>query len=168
MIKCLIIIATSTLTPIIIFLLIIHERQHNIIASQDVKISTLQQELSIAQIELSRDDVLIANLLKGWERSKPVFNKLVTITVYTSRTQETDSTPWTTASNKKVRPGTLAISRDLLSLIPYGTEVVLAGYGSFVVTDTMNKRYKNAVDIWSGDLKAAQLHGRKEGTLIWQ
>ena len=160
--------AALILITAIAFLLIVDEKQHAIIANQDVKISTLQQELSIAQIELSRDDVLIANLLKGWERSKPVFNKLVTITVYTSRTQETDSTPWTTASNKKVRPGTLAISRDLLSLIPYGTEVVLAGYGSFVVTDTMNKRYKNAVDIWSGDLKAAQLHGRKEGTLIWQ
>jgi 3D (Asp-Asp-Asp) domain-containing protein len=46
--------------------------------------------------------------------------------------------------------------------------VVLSGYGTFEVTDVMNKRFTNSVDIWCGDLEAARLHGRQEAVMIWQ
>jgi len=133
------------------------------------EVSTLNRDVRSMAAQLSRDDELFTQLLGGWDRSQPVLTKEVTVTCYTSRRKETDSTPHTTASNRKVRPGTLAVSRDLLPLVGgYGAKVVLAGYGLFEVTDVMNKRFTNSVDIWTGDLKMAQLHGRQVATMVWQ
>ena len=40
-----------------------------------------------------------------------------------------------------------AVSRDLLSEIPYGSIIYIEGHGEYEVVDTMNKRIKMGVDI---------------------
>lgn len=127
-------------------------------------------ELDNRQINrLTRYDMLFKDILPKWDIEKPLFYKEVDITVYTSQKEETDDTPYITANMSKVKPGGMAVSRDLLEVLGgYGKRVVVKGYGIFVINDTMNKRFTNSIDIWGGDLKAALNHGRQKGTIIWQ
>jgi 3D (Asp-Asp-Asp) domain-containing protein len=119
--------------------------------------------------KLARYQEVFHEIIPEWDIDKPFFSKQVEITAYISRGCETDSTPYTTANNKIVHPGGIAISRDLVNIIgSYGTKVIVKGYGTFVVNDIMNERYTNSIGIWSGDLTLALKHGRKSGTVIWQ
>lgn len=133
------------------------------------QLSRSTASLTEARAQLDRDDRLITQLLKGWDRTAPVLSKQVTVTSYTSRPEETDSTPYITACNTPVIVGGAAVSRDLFNLVGgCGKKVVLVGYGSLTINDKLNSRYKNAIDIWSGDLKAARLHGRQTAEMVWQ
>lgn len=99
-------------------------------------------------------------------------------TAYTSSPRETDATPFVTATGLRTQLGVLAVSRDLLKLLPYGTQVRLRDLGSvygrgvgqfnylfqgriFVVADTMNPRIRNRVDIWLPDQATALRFGRR-------
>jgi 3D (Asp-Asp-Asp) domain-containing protein len=68
------------------------------------------------------------------------------VTAYTSVPEETDSTPFITASGQMVRDGIVATN-----LLPFGTDVMipsLFGDKVFVVEDRMNKKMGNSLDIW--------------------
>lgn len=71
----------------------------------------------------------------------------VVITAYSSTPEETDSTPFITASGKNVRDGIIANN-----LLPFGTKIRIPSiYGDkvFVVEDRMNKKKNNNhFDIW--------------------
>ncbi len=99
-------------------------------------------------------------------------------TAYTSSPRETDATPFITATGMRTRLGVLAVSRDLLKVLPYGTKVRLRDLGSvhgrgvgqfnylfqdriFVVADTMNPRFRNRVDVWLPDRALALKFGRR-------
>lgn len=73
----------------------------------------------------------------------------VTVTCYNSEYSQTDSTPFITAFNWRVRPGIIAVSHDLLErgYVP-GSKVYIKNFGVFTVGDLMNKRYTDRVDIW--------------------
>jgi len=117
------------------------------------------EELTYAQ------DVLSEVFGKDWNQS--TLNAAeVTVTAYQSKPEQTDSTPWETASGQSVLTGRIAVSRDLN--IPFGTIVHLKGYGSFVIADRMNARFTKSVDIWTGiDNKSVQLHGTQKTTMLW-
>ena len=51
-------------------------------------------------------------------------------TAYTSSVRETDSTPHITATGARTRLGILAVSRDLLEILPFGTKVRLKDLGT--------------------------------------
>lgn len=75
--------------------------------------------------------------------------KLVCVTCYNSISHQTDKTPFITAINHKVGPGQVAVSRDLLqSGFIFKRKVWLEGLGVFTITDIMNSRIKNTIDIW--------------------
>lgn len=83
----------------------------------------------------------------------------VLASAYTSRVQETDSTPFTTAWNTQVRHGTIAAN-----FLPFGTKLMIPDYYGneiFTVEDRMNPRYPNNVDIWFADLDDAREFGRR-------
>lgn len=69
------------------------------------------------------------------------------ITAYTSTADQTDSSPFITASGRRVHDGTIAAN-----WLPFGTIVKIPSlYGDkeFVVEDRMNKRYGyGRLDIW--------------------
>ncbi len=71
----------------------------------------------------------------------------VIATAYSSTPDQTDDTPFITASNKYVRDGIIANN-----MLPFGTKIRIPDlYGEkvFVVEDRMNKRKSNYhIDIW--------------------
>lgn len=96
----------------------------------------------------------------GYDNSRPDIME-ATITAYTSREGETDSTPFITASGSYTRNGVAASS-----FLPLGSKIRLpAIFGNkvFVVEDTMNSRYdgESRVDIWVSDVNQAKLFGVK-------
>ena len=101
------------------------------------------------------------------ERKPKTFPSLtVRSTAYNSDSNQTDSSPFYTATGARTRYGIVALSRDLLRRFPYGSKVRLEdsgawssgrGYGKynailkdtvFVVEDTMHPRKNGTVDVW--------------------
>jgi 3D (Asp-Asp-Asp) domain-containing protein len=103
----------------------------------------------------------------------------VVVTAYSSTPAQTDNDPTVTATGQTVRPGILAVSRDLLNTqLPYGTQVRIleiradeegcGGYPTstvFNVQDTMASRIENQVDIWMPSLQEAVAWGSCVATL---
>jgi len=69
----------------------------------------------------------------------------VMATAYNSIPNQTDDTPWTTASGTRCREGVIASN-----FLPIGTKDMIDGFGNrvFIVEDRMNKRYTQRIDIW--------------------
>lgn len=107
------------------------------------KIDNLSTE--VVQIEKQIDTIYINSPLE----------KIITLTVYNPVESQCDDTPLVTANGTKIdleklKKGEIkycAVSRDLLSEIPYGSIIYIEGHGEYEVVDTMNKRIKMGVDI---------------------
>ena len=102
------------------------------------------------------------------KKIKPKLFSSLTVrsTAYNSVSNQTDSSPFHTSTGVRTRYGIIALSRDLLRRIPYGSRVRLEdigawssgrGYGKynailkntvFVVEDTMHPRKNGTVDVW--------------------
>jgi len=61
----------------------------------------------------------------GFSLAKAPTTLNVTATAYTSHPSQTDSTPFITATGARTRLGVIAVSRDLLDDLPYGSRVKL-------------------------------------------
>ncbi|MCP4545687.1 MAG: hypothetical protein GY835_04360 [bacterium] len=96
----------------------------------------------------------------------------VVVTGYSSTRDQCDNDPFITASNKQVRPGIIALSRDLLQRynpdapFTWGDRVYLKGFGEFTVEDCMNSRYTRRADIWFSDRRSAAEWGVKKLDLV--
>lgn len=89
----------------------------------------------------------------------PSYTMTVPSTAYNSLPNQTDSTPFITASGTHVRHGVLAAN-----FLPIGTRVKIPElYGDqvFIVEDRMNPRYHKKVDIWMEDYHDAIAYGVK-------
>ena len=88
---------------------------------------------------------------------------------YSSTPDQTDSTPFITASGEHVRDGIIAANIYVNGRrIPFGTLVRIPHiYGDkiFVVEDRMNIRYQNNIDIWFPERQLAKEFGRKKVTI---
>lgn len=95
-------------------------------------------------------------------RSAPQRHIDVTVTGYSPRREETDDTPFTTAFNKRVKTGIIAISRDLEDAHGWaeGDTIVLEGIGLFEVGDRMNQRWRKRIDIFFFDTAEARRFGK--------
>jgi len=84
----------------------------------------------------------------------------VVVTAYSSTPDQTDDTPFITASGKHVADGIVANN-----MLPFGTKIRIPGlYGNkiFVVEDRMNKNKSNYhIDIWMPDRPSAVDFGVK-------
>ena len=95
--------------------------------------------------------------------SEPVKFKVMA-TAYSSTPDQTDSTPFTTASGKRVRDGFIAAN-----FLKFGTKVQIPElYGDkvFVVEDRMHPRFNEYVDIWFPDRRSALKFGKKEVEIV--
>jgi 3D (Asp-Asp-Asp) domain-containing protein len=84
----------------------------------------------------------------------------VVVTAYSSTPEQTDDTPFITASGKCVKDGVIANN-----MLPFGTKVripKLYGNKVFVVEDRMNKKKSNYhIDIWFPTYTQAKNFGVK-------
>ncbi|MDA1337376.1 MAG: hypothetical protein O3C23_01255 [bacterium] len=83
----------------------------------------------------------------------------VIVTAYSSTPEQTDSTPFITASGTYVRDGIVAAN-----FLPIGTKIKLPDiYGDriFVVEDRMHPRKQWMVDVWFASYKEAKEFGAK-------
>jgi 3D (Asp-Asp-Asp) domain-containing protein len=80
--------------------------------------------------------------------SKPVLTARVTVTTYNATVEQTDSNPSMTTFMSRPKPGTIAVSLDLLEMgfIP-GKKVWLQGIGIYRINDVMHERHKMSVDL---------------------
>lgn len=119
--------------------------------------SKLTKELFYAKLDLQ-------NVLNS--KTKKLFEfKDVTITAYSPRTQETDSTPDQTALMTKPIPGgTCAVSRDLICLL--GKKIYVEGYGVYTVTDVMNTRWEYRIDLCMNTDAAIQFGKQKTNVVL--
>lgn len=88
-----------------------------------------------------------------------VKTKKVIVTAYSSTPDQTDDTPFTTASGTRVRNGTVAMNG-----LKFGTKVRfpdLFGDEVFTVEDRMHSRKKNQADIWMESRQEAKQFGAK-------
>jgi 3D (Asp-Asp-Asp) domain-containing protein len=79
------------------------------------------------------------------------------VTAYSSTPEETDDTPFITASGTRVRDGIVATNE-----LPMGTKIKIpAAYGDkiFTVEDRMHARMKNKIDIWMPEKHLARKFG---------
>ncbi|MFN3179860.1 MAG: 3D domain-containing protein [Thermus sp.] len=114
----------------------------------------------------------------AWAQTGGRKTMVLEATAYTSSVRETDSTPFITATGMRTRLGVLAVSPDLLKVLPFGTKVRLKDLGSvygrgrgqfdylfrdriFVVADVMHPRMREKVDVWLPDRATALRFGRR-------
>ncbi|MDO8429940.1 MAG: hypothetical protein Q7S73_01060 [bacterium] len=100
------------------------------------------------------------------ETSGPVIMKKleVTLTGYSSTPDQTDSTPFITASGRRVRDGIIASN-----VLPFGTKVQIPeifGDKIFTVEDRMHRRFNDRADIWFPDRSTALKFGIQKATMI--
>ncbi|HWR03608.1 MAG TPA: hypothetical protein VN419_06275 [Humidesulfovibrio sp.] len=86
----------------------------------------------------------------------------VTVTAYNAERSQTDSDPDIAASMRRVRPGTIAVSRDLFDKgWVFGRKVRIEGLGIFEINDLMAARHDKAIDIFLGTNQAANAFGKR-------
>jgi len=81
------------------------------------------------------------------------------ITAYSSSIDETDSTPFITASGSYARDGIVAAN-----FLPIGAQIMmpeLFGGQIFTVEDRLNKNYNDRIDVWFPSKKQAIQFGQK-------
>ncbi len=101
---------------------------------------------------------------------EPVYER-VTATGYSPTVTQTDSTPFITATNKRVRFGIVAVSENLKRKFPMNSsmEFWIEGKKYLVqVEDKMNKRKRNQIDIFFWKTKDAEEFGVHRNILIWK
>jgi len=96
--------------------------------------------------------------------AKIVLTKKVWLTAYSSSVDETDDTPFITASGKRVRDGIVATN-----FLPFGTKIKIPkvfGDKIFVVEDRMHPRKVGIVDIWMPSKKEAIKFGSFKADIV--
>ncbi|WP_272700959.1 3D domain-containing protein [Desulfovibrio sp. Fe33] len=148
-----------TFTPVLCATLVILAV---VVVVKQQKIDDLTHRLELVQKTAEARRILVeeARLLQKAKNRSPV--RTVTVTAYNPSTDQCDEDPLIAASMRKVRSGTIAVSRDLFDQgWVFGRKVRIEGYGIFEINDLMNKRYHQRIDIFMWDESRAREFGRK-------
>ncbi len=92
-----------------------------------------------------------------------------TITAYTDSPRENLGVgkPSGTAIGTRVRPGIVAVSRDLLrSGWRFGKKVYIEDLGVFIIEDTMSPRFSKRIDVAVSDIHHARRIGKRTGKRV--
>ena len=124
----------------------------------DENLSSIEERLIVTQA----NTLLAVSSPFGVERVAKTMR--VFVTAYSSTPEQTDDTPFITASGKFVRDGIVATN-----LLPLGTKIKIPEiYGNrvFVVEDRMNPRNNQHVDIWFPTYWEARYFGIKRASVV--
>lgn len=133
-----------------------------VVVWQNMQMDSLRHKLALAQrtAEARKQMVEEARLLTKAVSSPNVLN--VTVTAYNPVEDQCDEDPLIAASMRKVREGTVAVSRDLFDQgWVFGKKVRIEGLGIFEINDLMNKRYSKRIDIFMWDEGKARQFGKR-------
>lgn len=87
----------------------------------------------------------------------------MTITHYQAKESQTDSTPFETANLTRVKPGIVAVSRDLYKQgFTFGKKVKICNLGTFEIQDLMNTKKKRSIDIYTEEPKTQKSIGKQK------
>lgn len=132
------------------------------LASQHGQLSELKR-LSQSEYRAEVTHMVVSDpeyLRRLEEHGKP--NAVVTVTAYNADPAQTDSDPDIAASMRRVKPGTIAVSRDLFDRgWVFGRKVRLEGIGIFEINDLMASRHSRAVDIFIHSNSQALAFGKR-------
>jgi len=120
------------------------------------EVSTTNQQNSLMVI--GGDSLMGIN-----ESLSPKMMKVV-LTGYSSTTDQTDDTPFITASNTRTRDGIVAAN-----FLAFGTKVQIPsifGDKVFTVEDRMAKKHSDKIDIWFPERYLAKNFGVQEAVVI--
>lgn len=105
---------------------------------------------------------------KPSKKKKTKVTRVVRATAYNADPLQTDDTPDVCAWGDKIRPGIIAISRDLeKSGLTRGKEVHIEGIGKVVVMDRMHHRKRNQIDLYMENREDAVEFGVRELIISW-
>ena len=114
-----------------------------------------------------------ANASTGKEvssRNKSSRNRIAaTVTAYTPAPRENGGrgTKSGTAIGTRIRPGIVAVSRDLLrSGWSFGDKVHIEGLGVFIIEDTMHQRHRRTIDVAVPSLVEAEKIGKRRDIVV--
>ena len=148
-----------TLTPMLCAIMVI---MAVVVVVKQQEIDGLRHKLALAEqtAEARKYMVEEARLIQKAMSAPPV--RTVTVTAYNPTTSQCDEDPLIAASMRKVRSGTIAVSRDLFDQgWVFGRKVRIEGVGIFEINDLMNKRFTQRIDIFMWDENQAREFGKK-------
>jgi 3D (Asp-Asp-Asp) domain-containing protein len=95
--------------------------------------------------------------------------RVVRATAYNAVEEQTDSTPKICAWGDRIKPGVVAVSRDLERLgLTRGSEVYIKGLGKLVVLDRTNANRRNQIDIYMESYRDAVRFGVRDLEIWWE
>jgi len=104
-----------------------------------------------------------------WKPKSIIYTRLVRVTAYNADQRQTDSTPFTAAWGDRVRPGMIAVSRDLEKIgLTRGKLIHVDGFGYGKILDRMHKRKRNQIDIFMENNEDAVNFGVRNLTIWWR
>ncbi|MFH0819453.1 MAG: hypothetical protein V1892_00295 [bacterium] len=123
--------------------------------NKDILLSKINLEEQEKEIQIAASQEMVINSSTLPIKVKRAIR--VVVTAYSSTPDQTDSTPFITASGSQVRDGVIAAN-----FLRFGTKVRFPnkfGAKIFVVEDRMNPRHPNRVDIWMTERQLAKEFG---------
>jgi len=139
------------------------EKAAAIANAPDPTVHDLQDELRALRLKMAKTEGEFAALKHIVLSKKRAYD--VTATAYSPRAQETDDTPWETATLTRCAEGrTIAVSQDHVDWL--GRRVYIPGYGVRVVEDLMHKRFTDRIDFFIEDTTQAAHFGVKQLKII--
>jgi 3D (Asp-Asp-Asp) domain-containing protein len=113
-------------------------------------------------------ETLVAANYKPLKKQSTKVSRVVRATAYNAVPEQTDSTPEICAWGDRIKPGIIAISRDLERIgLTRGKVVHIEGIGKRVVMDRMHHRKRNQIDLYMENYEDAVRFGVKELTISW-
>lgn len=143
-----------------------HRRQQPSVAQGQARFPSADE--AVEQPVTYFPDLLKAEENKPTKRRPTKVTRIVRVTAYNAVPEQTDDTPNICAWGDEIRPGIIAISRDLEQVgLTRGKEVHIEGIGKAVVLDRMHRRKRNQIDIYMQRYEDAVRFGAKELSISW-
>jgi len=159
-------LASNILAPQVSGQIYVNQPNESIANKKNLPQESAFLDLKIDELGNEIDPLLIGTTSFIAPKTPPIAKKQVVVskrwlfvTAYSSTPDQTDDTPFITASNTHVRDGIVAAN-----FLRFGAKIrfpTLYGDKLFIVEDRMNSRYDYRVDIWMRSREEAKQFGAK-------
>ena len=143
----------------------VSQTENNYIVPSDWSFDNVLKKFQLTKEEVEQDkkvelEITIPKVNQPPQKTQTAKTMVVVATAYSSTPDQTDSTPFITAWNTRVRDGIIAAN-----FLPFGTRIrvpEIFGDKIFVVEDRMHQRYHYRIDVWFPERQMAKKFGIKK------